>query len=266
MTDKQLPDGIGIQIYRGALRVRGDATRYDAFARACGQFAAAGVRFVVWHGFSTELGPDHFGALATLAAKEGLASCAAYGMDSDDMAGKGRRIGAVARMPECRATFTDLEGKGEDEPAPVEAAHYREFRLALRAAAPDAVVIAQTWELPQKHKGMPWDEIAACSDAFAPMEYLNNWKSVYGADRAAKMEPRWAAGRAWLRDRIGRPDVPIFRTTHAVGWDDIPADRDAMLAAHAGRLVVWSEPFPPPSFLAAIKRATSERAAGRAAP
>lgn len=256
-TAKPLPEGIGIQVYRGALRVRGDATRYDAFARACGRFAAAGCRFVVWHGFSTELTPDHFGALATLASKEGLASWAAYGMDSDDMKGKGERIGAVARMPECRGVFTDLEGRGEDEPAPIEAAHYRDFRLALRKAAPDAVVIAQTWEIPQSHKGMPWDEMSACSDAFAPMEYLNNWKRTYGTARAAKMEPRWAGGRDWLRARIKRPDVAIFRTTHAVGWEDIPGDRDAMLRAHAGRLVVWSEPSPSAEFLAAIKRAVA---------
>jgi hypothetical protein len=263
---RPLPDGIGIQVYRGAVKGATKQAKRDACARACAQFRAAGVAWVAWHGFSTELDPDAFGPLAAIAAREGLASWAAYGMDSSDMAGKGARMAAVARMPECRGVFTDLEGKGEDESEAAEAAHFREFRLAFRAAAPDACVIAQTWELPQFHTKMAYGEMALLVDAFAPMEYLNNWARTYGAARAAKMEPRWAGGRAWLRNRIAPLERPIFRTTHAAGWGDIPADLDATMRNHADRLLVWCEPFPSAPVLAAIKRAVGDRGAARKVP
>lgn len=263
---RPLPEGVGIQVYRGAVKGATTQVRRDACARACASFRASGVEWVAWHGFSAEMGPEQFGPLAAIATREGLASWAAYGMDSSDMAGKGRRIGAVLRMPECAGGFTDLEGKGEDESAEAEAAHFREFRLALRAVAPDAVVIAQTWELPQGHTKMAYGEMALLCDAFAPMEYLNNWRGTYGEKRAAKMEPRWAGGRAWLRNRIAPLERPIFRTTHAVGWQDIPGDLAAMLDAHVDRLLVWAEPFPDAAFLRAVKRAVGDRAARRKVP
>jgi hypothetical protein len=263
---RALPEGVGIQVYRDTVPGKTPALRRAACARACKAFKAAGVSYVAWHGFSTEMGPDAFKPLAQIAADAGLApSWAAYGLDSDDMTGKGRRIGAVAAMPECAGVFLDQEGKGEDESREEEAAHYREMRLALQAAAPDAVYIAQTWELPQFHTKMAYDEMAALCAAFAPMEYLNNWKKVYGAKRAEKMEARWKGGREWLTKRIAPLERPIFRTTHAVGWDDIPGDLAAMLRDHP-RLLVWSEPFPDAKFLTAIKRAVGDRAAARKVP
>lgn len=264
-TTRPLPSGIGIQVYRGAIRGATLQAKRDACKVALDRFAAAGVEWVAWHGFSTELNPDRFGPLARLAHERGLVSWAAYGLDSEDMAGKGTRIGAVARLPECAGVLLDQEGKGEDESADDEAAHYRAMRLALQATAPDAVYIAQTWELPQYHSRMAYGEMAELCDAFAPMEYLNNWKRVYGAARAAKMEPRWAGGRAWLRNRIAPLERPAFRTTHAVGWDDVPEDLAAMLRDHP-RLLVWAEPFPPADFLRAIKRAVGDRAAARKVP
>jgi hypothetical protein len=264
---RPLPDGIGIQVYRGAIKGSTVATRRAACARACAEFAAHGVTWVAWHGFSAEMGPNQFGPLAEIAKREGLASWASYGIDSDDMAAKGRRIGAVARMPECAGVIIDGEGKLEDEAAAVERAAARELRLALRAAAPDASVIVQWWELPQFHwSRYPYEELAQLADAIAPMEYLNNWRKVYGAARAAKMEPRWAEGRAKIQRRLLPLARPFFRTTHAAGWGDIPGDRLATLRAHADRLLVWAEPFPDGAFLRDIKRAVADRSAARKVP
>jgi hypothetical protein len=263
-TGRPLPYGVGVQVYRDAVPGKTQQARWAACETACRRFARHGVEWVAWHGFSTELDTERFKPLAEIARGCGLTPWAAYGIDSTDMAGKGRRIGEVAQMPECAGVIIDGEGKLEDEPPRIEMTRAKELRVSLRAAAPDASVIVQTWELPQKHAGMPYEELAELADCIAPMEYLNNWRQTYGARRAAMMEPRWREGRAWLAARIAPRVRPFFRTTHAVGWDDIPASRDAMLREHE-TLLVWSEPWPDTAFLAAIKRAVGDRAAAAGA-
>jgi hypothetical protein len=258
-----LPSGIGFQCYRDAIKGASTAAKREAYKRACGQFAAAGGTWVAPHGYSLEFTPDKVGPLALIAKAEGLTTWPFYGLDDTDMAGKGRRIGRVALMPEVAGVGFDLEEDGEDDDTPTDAAQVRALRTGFRSVAPSAVAIVQCWELPQKHPTMPYDELAALADLWSPMEYLNNWTSTYGAARAARMEPRWTQGRAWLAQRILPRVLPFMRTTHAVGWADIPADLDATMQAHRARLLIWCEPFPSAQVLAAVKRAVGDAAAAR---
>jgi hypothetical protein len=247
MAAKKLPTGVGMQVYRDTVPGHTTAERRAACARACDQFKKHGGSWVAWHGFSTEFNPDKFGPLAEIARGAELEPWAAYGIDSSDMRGKARRIGAVLRMPECAGGILDGEEKLEDE-----------------SAAADAVIIVQSWELPAGHPRMPYRELATLADGWSPMQYLNNWSSKYGKKRAEVMEPKWRAGEQWLRAKIAPLAPPFFRSTHAVGWSDIPDELDASIARHAKRLLIWSEPFPGADVLAAIKRAVAGDASGKA--
>jgi hypothetical protein len=264
-----------MQVYRDTVPGHTTAERRAACARACDQFKKHGGSWVAWHGFSTEFNPDKFGPLAEIARGAELEPWAAYGIDSSDMRGKARRIGAVLRMPECAGGILDGEEKLEDESAAAEEKHARELRVEFRGGthddgtkvkgtAPDAVIIVQSWELPAGHPRMPYRELATLADGWSPMQYLNNWSSKYGKKRAEVMEPKWRAGEQWLRAKIAPLAPPFFRSTHAVGWSDIPDELDASIARHAKRLLIWSEPFPGADVLAAIKRAVAGDASGKA--
>lgn len=259
-----LPVGFGFQCYRDAIAGSTTAAKREKYKRACAAWAACGGTWVAPHGFSAEFTPDKVGPLADIAKAEGLSTWAAFGLDDQVMEAKGTRIGRVALMPEVAGVIFDGEEKLEDDSTEEDAAQARTMRVAFRKVAPKATAIVQSWELPQLHATMPYGELAALADVWSPMEYLNNWTSTYGKQRAARMEPRWTQGRAWLATRILPRVLPFLRTTHNVGWSDIPADLDAMCLEHRGRLLVWCEPFPSAQFMAAVKRAVASDAGGKA--
>jgi hypothetical protein len=274
------PRGYGVQPYIDKIphysRARGadNAPFLEECKRALGTMAAHGVSYVAWHSFTTLLTPNLFGPLARLTHAAGMQALAAYGLNSDDMTGKARRIGAVAAMPECAGVVLDGEGKLEDEAAALEDAHVEELLVGLRGdgtpeypgTAPHALVIVQWWELPTTHGGVyPYEQLALLADVLAPMTYLNNWKGKYGAKRATRMEERWEKEHLDMVRRLGPIVRPWLRMTHSVGWGDIPADLAAMFAAHAD-LLTWSEPWPDAAFLRAMKRAVGDRGAARKVP
>jgi len=248
--------GHWIQIYRGAIRGATPDAKLDALARALDSFKRAGCTGVALHGFTHELTPDVYLERAAMAHARGLGCAAAFGLDSDDPLGKGARIGAVAKLPECAFTLLDLEGKGEDEAPAAEADHARRMLTALRAAAPDAVLIDQPWLDPTVHSAFPLGVFAEYCDARAAQLYCNDLKSVYGAARYARTVARSTAAYARCVASGRTKALPMIPTWEAYGWDDIAADLDACIAAHPDA-IWWSEPFPKPQVLAAIARATA---------
>jgi hypothetical protein len=194
------------------------------------------------------------------ARARGLLALAAYGMDSDDAAGKGKRIGAVARLAECDAVVLDAEGRWEDESRAAEGAHADALRKALRDAAPDAYVIDQPWPVPTLHwSRFPYEEFARCVNAHAPQFYFNDWKgpeplpppvrALRGLVGEARGAPRRRAARAPALPhdagvRLGRHPRDLEhcardeRDADAVGRAVPHADvMRALLNRHAARCV-----------------------------
>lgn len=233
--------------------------------RELDSWAAAGVVAVAWHGNSVSLTPGRFGEYATLAKARGLASLAAFGMNSDDATGKARRIAAVAKHPLCLGVVLDPEGDFEDETHAAEAQHAGEFAREFRKLAGDRVWTTwQPWPVPTQHwSTYPWEEFAACVDAHSEQRYVNDWRRQWGTKRYAKCEAWFTESWAKMEDRLRRAGIsprPHVQTIEGYGWADIPADLEACIASHPSQFV-WCEWRPDRDVLAAIANATQKRCA-----
>lgn len=245
-----LPLGIIPQLYLDKLPAAWTdrATVLDA---AFVQFLARGVRAVAVHGFSTTLTPSVFRRYAALCKTRGLACLAAFGMDSSDPTGKADRIGAVLVLPECDGVVLDAEDAWEDEDDDLaKAAAFRDRFLPWRARAPGKVVVDQPWPVPTVHRTWPYEQFAACVDLRCPQDYYNDWKSVYGRDRYAKLNPRFAASWAEMDARLDRFGLrrPLGKTIQAYAWGDILPDLCDCLLRNP-TVIAWAEPLPDAAFM-----------------
>lgn len=252
MAKRTLPPGRYVQIYRGAVRGNGKAEKRASIAAALDRFKALGIKGVIWHGSSTELTPVVFLELAALATARGLLSLAAFGDGDSDPEGFGRRVGAIANLPECVAVVLDMEGVWENEAN--DKADAVKLGRALREVAPDALVFDQPWPVPNLHSSFPWDETAAFVDVRAPQWYFNDFKKNFGGQRYQKCL-KWF-GDSWrvLETKLGAKNLirPRIMTIQGYGWDDIFPDLVDCLTKNP-TIFIWSEPYPTEQFMKALE-------------
>jgi hypothetical protein len=259
-VNRTLPEGIFVQSYRGKIPGASHQKRLDYAARQLDVLAGAGIRGVFWHGFSVEMTPEIFSDWARLCTQRNLLACAAFGLDATDAAGKGMRMSRVAKLPECTAIALDAEGAYDRN----QQASALAMGKAFRALAPNALVLDQSWPVPTVHMGFPYEQFAGFRDAHAAyvefvdlhaeQRYCNDWLRQWGARRYQLCEQLFDKAEARL-DEILPPEArrPHIRTIQGHGWADIPGDLDDCLSRHK-TMLVWSEPFPSPDFVAALKR------------
>lgn len=230
---KALPPGLYVQIYRGAM----SAAQRDNIGATLDSFKAQGIKGIVWHGFTMEMGPVTFAALTKLCTDRGLLSLAAFGMGSTDPVGMGTRIGKVALVPGCFAVVLDMEGAWDSG----KKASAVQLGQALRAVAPNALVIDQPWPEPNWHDSFPWEETAAFVDIRAPQYYVNDWQ---GSDRYERVWPVFVSQWAHLdatklaHDNLVKPEIRTIQGYHWVFHSLV----NCLLTNQT--MIVWAEPFP----------------------
>jgi len=243
MAKRTLPPGRYIQIYRGAVRGNSKTEKRTSIVSALDRLKMVGIKGIIWHGFSGELTPAVFLELAALATARGLLSLAAFGDGDSDPEGFGRRVGAIANLPECTGVVLDLEGIWENEPG--DKAKAVALGRALRQVAPDALVFDQPWPVPQYHGSFPWDETAAFVDVRAPQWYFNDFKKNFGDQRYQKCLKWFCDSWRALEAKLAAKNLirPRIMTIQGYGWDGIFADLVACLTSNP-TIFIWSEPYP----------------------
>ena len=248
-----LPRGVLPQVYLDALHGATHDARMGVLATGLDAIRDAGCPGVLFHGFPASL-PARFPEYAALAAARGLLAFAAFGLPGGlPPADAGHAMGTVAARADCAGVFLDAEGAYDTGRKGDAAA----MVAALRAVAPGALVADQPWFAPLHHSGFPYEEFAAGVDVRCPQVYLNDF---HGPDRYRRVFDWYAREWAQLEASrltprgLARPRVP---TIQAEGWADIPGDLDACLAANV-TVVAWCDKgLPPPTFLAAVRRANT---------
>lgn len=236
-----LKPGMHIQVYRGSAAF--SQAKLEAFAELAPRLGVVGL---IAHGFVGELTPKRYGKWAELCAKHGLQSSAVFGLGEVGGNAKmvGRRIAAVAKMPEAAATGFNMEGAWEDERNDLDEAHamFGEYRSIV----PDAWTFDQPWPMPlPRIHGMPiWWEIARYLNARFPQFYWNNLRRTLG-DRAYQvMRPRYETAWEWFHTNRKAPHPPRFVTVQGYYWV-LWTLVDALLRyATTTPLVMWSDAFP----------------------
>jgi hypothetical protein len=249
LVPRALPVGVMPQLYMGAIPGATHEARIANLTASIDKIRDAGCVAVVFHGFPGDL-PARWPEYVALASSRGLLALAAFGLPGGmDPASAGRAIGSVALRGDCVGVLLDAESH-YDHGAQGEA---RVLVTALREVAPTALVCTQPWAIPTVHAGFPYEEFAAGTDVVCEQRYVND---QHGPRRYAEFMA-WA-DRSWAtieRERLApkglvRPHAPTFQ---AEGWDDIPADLAACLAAHPTSVWWCDHGLPPASFLAAVK-------------
>lgn len=256
-----LAPGIYVQCYLAKVPGATHAARLAILDDRLAEFAALGCRGIAWHATSTTLNATSLHDLTALCRKHRLVSLAAFGMDSSDPAGKGRRIGEVLVSSDCDGVVLDAEGLWEDKTDGDDLAHARAFRdafLPYRRRAPGKVVVDQPWPVPLRvqgqggHGAFPWETFAECVDARAPQWYVNDWIRMWGPRRYARCVALFAASWAMLTARLAQTQHtrPVWGTWQGYGWSDIPGDLVHVFERSlAEPTLVWSEPFPDGAFM-----------------
>lgn len=261
MPGTTLKPGIHIQVYRAKVPGSTRANRLDWCAHRLDEAVATGVvSGIAWHGFVGELDAKMFEALAKLCHDRGLVATAAFGLGNDsnhNADDAGDWIGELANEPNCDGVILDAEGRWEDESPRIEAQASLDLRLALRAKAPQALVVDQPWPVPTLHWSVfPWVEFSRCVDAHAPQFYINDWTKQHGKRRYARCWSWFEDSWRRLESEKLKPQAlirPRFPTIQAYGWSDIPKDLDDCLLRNP-TLIAWAEPWPDASFVEGLKR------------
>lgn len=249
--------GIVIQVYLEKVpgSNRTAAAKIAAMTPMVRDWKRAGASGLMPHGSTLSL-PRDMPLYVTLARAHGLDAYAAFGLDSDDAAGKGRRIAVAANVPGVKGVVFDCEGAWEDESAAAEAAHAEAMGKAFRKDAERALAIHQPWPVPSVHwSRYPWIQFAEYFDIAAPQDYYNDWTSIYGRDRFKILEPRfqreWAKLEAEKLIPAGQGGDQRIKTVQGYGWDDIPYECvDCFVRSES--LIVWCEPYPEKTVLGAM--------------
>lgn len=195
---------------------------------------------VVFHGFPQTL-PARFDKWASAAESAGLPFGAAFGLDSTSIPAetKGDAVGDVASRTNVYVTLIDCESHYDDAPNRVQE------MIALgqhaRAKAPDALFVAQPWPMPLLHSGFPYEQENAFCDANAPQYYYNDWKKAYGAERYARLDPKFdEQWRTMNSGRLAHIVRPMLKTIQCEGWDDVIWDLITCLLANP-TVIVWCD-------------------------
>jgi hypothetical protein len=245
-----LPPGKYVQIYRDAVRGRNHAEKIASMAAELDKLKALGVKGILWHGFPSEMTPAVFQELAALCSARGLLALAAFGLGDTDPEGAGRKIAAVANLPECFAVVFDMEGAWENEPGDKQKAVL--IGKAFRDLAPNALAFDQPWPVPNYHSSFPWEETAAFIDVRAPQYYVNDWASSKGAARYAFCWNWFNTAWTWLNTkRLGPKGLvkPVIYTIQGYRW--VFKDLVNCLTSFP-TVFIWAEPYPDDVFMAAL--------------
>lgn len=264
MTKPSLPSGRYIQIYRDKIPGNDRSAKLLSLESQLDRYKTLGITGILWHGFTKELTPSVFKPLAKLCSDRGLLALAAFGLDSENPEGKGKRIALVANMPECFATVFDMEGDWENEKTD------KENALAMgnvfRANAPLALAIDQPWPVPTLHWSLfPWEESAMFVDLRAPQFYVNNYQKLYGGSRYEKCWAWYISAWKKLNERLSKSNLvkPMFPTIQGYGW--ILSDLIHCLTNNP-TLFIWSEPYPDEVFMNGLEIEQKLKAIGFTGP
>lgn len=223
----QLPPGVYIQPYMDKVPGRNPASKRAALTARAKAWKARGAIGLWPHAFTTTM-PGLLPMVLDVTAELGLLCAPAFGLNTDDAAGKGERMARVAEVRGVAGIISDLEGKGEDEPLVQESAHVVAMLKPVRDAAPDKPIYHQPWAVPQKHRGWPWIASAHYCDGWCNQDYFNDWTKYRGGRRYIELRPAfdryWAEWVGEVLAPAGFGDIPRFTTLQGYGWSDRPYD------------------------------------------
>jgi hypothetical protein len=248
-TTKTLPQGRYVQIYRGAVRGTTRADKISSMTNAVNSLKLLGVKGIIWHGFSGELTPTSFKELAAICSARGLLALASFGDGDSHPDELGRKIGAIAALPECFAVILDMETIWENEPD--DKAKAVVLGREIRKVAPNALIIDQPWPVPNLHNSFPWEETAAFVDIRAPQYYVNDWMSSKGAARYSFCWAWFERSWAQLNARLATKGLvkPVIKTIQGYKW--VFKDLVNCLTSNP-TLLIWAEPYPDAVFMSAL--------------
>lgn len=246
-SNKSIPKGIYIQIYRGAM----NATHRANLGVTLDTFKSLGVVGIAWHGFTKEMGVNAYAPLAKLCADRGMLSLAAYGMGADDPAGMATRMAPVANLSSCTAILFDMEGAWEIAEGKSRATV---LGTTFRALSPNSTVIDQPWFAPLSHwTAFPWEETAKYVDIRASQVYCNDFLAQYGKNAYEVIFTRYKNEWAKLDQRLAPAGLvrPEIKTIQGYKWYDI-GDLVNCLTTY-DTLIVWAEPYPDDLFMKGLR-------------
>lgn len=246
---KKLSPGLYVQPYMDSFKNEADFIDFMNEAKDIG-FAGVAIQ-----GSSKRLtavsGPGkkvYYEGKAKIVSDRGMKPLAAFGMDSDDMTGKAKRIGSIYVRPDCNGVLLDGEGKLEDESADLEFAHMKEFYDAFvpfRRARMDCLLVDQPWPDVRYHwSKFPYEWFAALVDAHCPQYYDNDFVGEYGSKRHEKCVVRFNGAWNTLFKRLAPQGLKRakWQTIQGYGFSDIPNGlRDYLAGSKAHPLFVWYE-------------------------
>ena len=267
-----IPPGVYVQIYRGAIHGATAQAKRDTLAGYLDQLVTLGCPGVVFHGFFEDL-ERNWDGLATLAHDRGLLALAAWGLDSKDITAtrKGELIGEVLARPSCAAGLLDAEGQWDSDLGAaddMDEAGALALCKALRAKAPNALVGDQPWYAIDSHgevrrTAKPIDQGGVFGgfpvDEFATVCNLGRFRQAYiypssgYAYTFARMDREWATITPALR--AAGLERPLRVTVQGYRW---PLHHlvDCLLnrcVTPRVPLMMWAEPFPDAVAIQAIR-------------
>lgn len=161
-----------------------------------------------------------------VAAKaRGLQCGIAYGAGGiSDAKAKGIDYSIIGRQGTCSATLIDIEVSTWEGSGATQAA--TDLCAGFRAGAARAQFVCETWHIPTMHPGVPYEVFQAQCDAFASMDYCNDFVS-YGLNRYWFVSS-WVC-ESWgelyrtrlYRERNNKALLPRIIVYQAYGWDGI---------------------------------------------
>lgn len=253
-----LAPGVWPQLWLGS-----PAFSYSALAHQLDAYKALGLPGVALHA-----GPRKMAAawpmFSGLVTGRGMKCLAAFGLDGhDDIDGtvltateKAACMAGIATESACAGIVQDAEGAYDTGEASTDRAIDAEtLGREFRRLAPAAYVTHQPWFKPTVHWRFPYEIFAIEADEVSPQVYCNDFIGSLGHARYRvifdEYERAWKTLELQRLARIGQLDAR-FPTIQSYAWDDIVPDLvDCLL--HHPRCLAWSQPFPPPLFLAAIR-------------
>lgn len=256
---RTIPAGYYPQLWMGA-----PAFSYTSLAHQLDAYAALGLPGVVLHA-----GPRRLAAawptFAAAVRARGLLCLAGFGLDGHDDADgtvltareKAGCMAAVANDGACAGVVQDAEGQYDDgEPSTDDAIDAEALGREFRRLAPAAYVAHQPWFRPTVHWRFRYEAFAIEADEVAPQVYLNDFIHALGRARyrvicLEQYPAAWQKLELQRLAKIGQVD-PRFPTIQSYAWDDIVPDLVHCLL-HNPKLFAWSQPYPPPLFLAAVR-------------
>lgn len=242
MTKPTLPKGIYPQIYRGAITGATQKEKIKALTDHLDLYKSLGIPGILMHGFTGELDVKKFQELEALCEARGLLCIPAYGLDSSDPTGKGQRMGAVAAASKSKILVLDAEGAWENELADKQ--HAVDMGKALRAVAPNVLILDQPWPVPTLHSSFPWEEFAAYVDMHAAQWYYNDFGKNFGQERYSKCNTWFSKSWTELDKKLTLKGLvrPEILTIQGYGWETIFPDLIHCLTSNE-TLIIWVEPW-----------------------